>query len=613
MRPTLPFASLCVPLLLLTASLRAQDPEKAPAEAKAAETKTPDAKVEAPAKDRIPFLRPQGSYADLAEMGFSTLDLLGGGGSPPKPFFRFLDAVREMAKVPETTVLLDLSGDASFNQPQLRELERALAEVRAAGKQITCYVENASTATFQLAAQCDRIVMADMGALDLRSPAMAVMHMKDALDLLGIQVEVTRVGAFKGAVEPYMLPTMSDHLRAHYEAMLGSINDDIVRAIGQGRKLAPAAVKKLQATRLFTAKEALKEGLVDQLVPWSGAERAMAVVRGNDQFELADAAPKKKGQSRDLMAIFGNLLRQKKEEEIEDPQIVVMHLAGQIVDGDKPMPGSMVSGVAVKKIDELAANELVKGVVVRINSPGGSATASEAIRQALQRLAATKPVVFSMGELAASGGYWITTIGEPILAEVGTITGSIGVFGMRFQPGALMRRLGVHTEIVRLDDGPLMDATDRPWSDAARARMQGFVDEIYDRFLANVAQSRKKTTAEVDAIAGGRVWSGQQAVENGLVDKVGGIDDAVAMVRNRANVGADVEVMHVPEPKNFADSLFASMFDAQVKAGADLSVLKAALAECGRFAEVVGVVRDALATDGMPKVYAQMPAGLRLR
>jgi protease-4 len=222
-------------------------------------------------------------------------------------------------------------------------------------------------------------------------------------------------------------------------------------------------------------------------------------------------------------------------------------------------------------------------------------------------------VVFSMGELAASGGYWITTIGEPILAEVGTITGSIGVFGMRFQPGALMRRLGVHTEIVRLDDGPLMDATDRPWSDAARARMQGFVDEIYDRFLANVAQSRKKTTAEVDAIAGGRVWSGQQAVANGLVDKVGGIDDAVAMVRSRANVDADVEVMHVPEPKNFADSLFASMFDAQVKAGADLSVLKAALAECGRFAEIVGVVRDALATDGMPKVYAQMPAGLRLR
>jgi protease-4 len=313
------------------------------------------------------------------------------------------------------------------------------------------------------------------------------------------------------------------------------------------------------------------------------------------------------------MTILGSIFRQQREEEIEDPQLVVMHLSGQIVDGDKPSPGSMVSGVAVEKLDELAANELVKGVVVRINSPGGSATASEAIRTALQRLAAKKPVVFSMGELAASGGYWITTIGAPILAEVGTITGSIGVFGMRFQPGALMRRLGVHAEIVRLDDGPLMDAIDRPWSDAARARMQSFVDEIYDRFLAHVAASRKKSREEVDAIAGGRVWSGQQAVENGLVDAIGGLDDAIARVRATASLGDDVEVLHVPEPKNFADSLFESLFEAQVRAGSDAAVLKSLLVECGHFTEVLGVVRDALATDGRPKVYAMLPAGLRVR
>jgi len=564
-------------------------------------------------KQKIPFLRPQGSYEDLAEMGFSPLGLLGGGGSPPKPFFRFVEAVDGLAKVEQTEVVFDLSGGASFNGPQLRELERALLRVRAAGKQITCYLENADSGTFELASQCDRVLMADMGALDLRSPAMSVMHMKDALDLLGIQVEVTRVGAFKGAVEPYMLPTMSDHLRAHYEAMLGSINDDVVRRIASGRKLEPAVVRELQAQRLWTAKEALAKGLVDRLVPWSGAERAIASVRGDEQFELTDAGPKKKRQSRDLMAILGSLLRQNKEEEIEEPQLVVMHLAGQIVDGDKPQPGSMVSGPSVKKIDELAANDLVKGVVVRINSPGGSATASEAIRTALARLAAKKPVVFSMGELAASGGYWITTIGQPILAEVATITGSIGVFGMRFQPGALMRRLGVHTEIVRLDDGPLMDAMDRPWSDTARARMQGFVDEIYDRFLENVAVSRHKSTAEVDAIAGGRVWSGQQAVANGLVDAIGGLDDAIARVRTAASLGDDVEVLHVPEPKNFADSLFASMFDAQVAAGGDAAVLRSLLAECARYTEVLGVVRDALVTDGMPRIYAQLPAGLRVR
>ncbi len=611
-----------LPLILSTpASLRAQETEK---EKPPAATESGDQGAEAKgdtkgeAKDeakkpRVPFLRPRGSYADLAEAGFGALDLLGGGAAPPKPFYEFLEVVEGLAKVPESDLLLDLSGDAVFNQPQLREVERALAAVRAAGKKITCYVENAAAPTFRIASQCDRIVMADMGAVDLRSPAMSVMHLKDALDLLGVQVEVTRVGEFKGAVEPYMLPAISDHLRAHYEAMLTSMNDDIVRAIATGRRMEPARVRSLQATRLFTAKEALQAGLVDQLVPWSGAQRALAVVRGSDDFELADAAPKKKAQSRDLMSIFSNLMRSKKDEEIEDPSIVVLHLAGQIVDGEKPAPGSMVSGVAVKEIDRLAANEQVKGVVVRINSPGGSATASEAIRTALQRLAAKKPVVFSMGELAASGGYWITTIGQPILAEVGTITGSIGVFGMRFQPGALMRRLGVHTDIVRLDDGPLMDAMDRPWSETARARMQGFVDEVYDRFLENVAASRKKTKSEVDAIAGGRVWSGQQAVTNGLVDSIGGLMDAVALVRTKAGAGDDVEVMHVPEPKNLADSFFSQMFEAQVAAGVDLGALRAMFAGSAALAEVAGMVHDAFVADGLPKVYARLPIGLRVR
>ena len=169
---------------------------------------------------------------------------------------------------------------------------------------------------------------------------------------------------------------------------------------------------------------------------------------------------------------------------------------------------------------------------------------------------------------------------------------------MRFQTGALMRRVGVHTDIVSLDDGPLMDATDRPWTDGARARMQGFVDDIYERFLSHVADSRHKTTQEVDAIAGGRVWSGQQAVENGLVDAIGGLGDALAMVREKAKLGEDVEVVHMPEPKNLADALFSSFFDAQVQAGVDAAALRAVLGDCGRFGEVLGVVRDALSSDG---------------
>lgn len=563
-------------------------------------------------KPRVPFLKPQGAYADLAEGGFDPMSLLTGGGAMPKPFFPFLASVEALAKVPETEVVLDLTGGAAFSLPQQRELERALQAVRASGKRITCYLENVDTGSYRLAAQCDQILMADMGSMDLRSLAMQVPHWKDALDLLGVQVEVTRVGAFKGAVEPYMLPAMSDHLRAHYEAMLRSMNDDVVRAIAAGRRLLPDAVRALQAQRLLTAKEALASGLVDRLVPWTSAKHALATLRGDEGFEMVDAGPKKKERESldlfSLMKMFGG----KKEQVIDEPVLVVLHLAGQIVDGDKPSPGSMVSGPSVAKIDELAANDEVKGVVVRVNSPGGSATASEAIRNALVRLAAKKPLVFSMGDLAASGGYWITTIGQPILAEVGTITGSIGVFGMRFQTGALMRRIGVHTDVVRLDDGALMDATDRPWTDAARTRMQAFVDEIYVRFLANVAASRKKTPEQVDAIAGGRVWSGQQALDNGLVDGIGGVADALAMVKKRAGVADDIDVTHLPEPKNFADSLLSSMFDARAL-GVDQGALQAVLARFGRCGELLGILHEALAGDGSAKVYALLPPGLRVQ
>jgi protease-4 len=601
-----------VPMFALALGAVAQDP--APVPVADAPVAAAEAKAEAPAKAQVPFLRPSGGYEDLAETGFDPASLLlGGGGVQPKPFFPFLAAVDALAKVEAGDVVLDLSGDPTFNLPQLRELERALARVRGAGKKVTCYVENASSGVFQLAVLCDRVLMADMGALDLRSPALTVTHFKDALDLLGVQVEVTRVGAFKGAVEPFTLSAMSDHLRAHYVAMLTAINDDVVRRIATGRKLAPETVRALQAQRFFGAKEALANGLVDQLVPWTGAKRALAAARGDDAFELVDAAPKKKAQSRDLMTLLSSMFRAKKDEDIEDPVVVVLHLAGAIVDGDKPNAGSMVSGPVVAKVDELASNENVKGVVVRVNSPGGSATASEAIRQALQRLAAAKPVVFSMGDVAASGGYWITTIGQPILAEAGTITGSIGVFGMRFQTGALMRRLGVQSELVRLDDGPLMDAMDRPWSEHARGRMQAFVDAIYDRFLEHVATSRQRTKAQVDAVAGGRVWSGQQAVEHGLVDAVGGLDDALAMVKKRAGVADEVEVSHVPEPKNFADSLFSSLFDAHVAAGGDAALLRAVLARSAGLAEIGGLLREALTGTGAPKVWALLPPGLRVR
>lgn len=560
---------------------------------------------------KVVLLRPSGSYADLSETIFSPLALLTGGGGSTKPFYTFLESVEVLAKAEGAVLFFDLSGDFAFNLPQLAELERAIGKVRSAGKKIVCYLENADSGCLQIAALCDRVLMADLGACDFRSASMNVMHYKDALDLLGVQMEMTRVGDFKGAVEPFVLAEMSQHLRQHYEAMLQSMNDDVVRRVAAGRKLTKEKVRELQKKRLLRASEAKEAGLVDALVPWEGGKRALQKELSLADLELVDGQPKKKQKKGDLLSMFTGLLSARREvDESEGEELVVFHLSGSIADGESG--AGIVSGPAVKAIDALAANQDVKGVVVRINSPGGSATASEAIRRALERLAAQKPVVISMGELAASGGYWVTCIGRPIIVESGTITGSIGVFSTRMQVGALMRRIGVHSEIVALDEGPLMDAMDRPWTEAARSTMQGIVDDIYDRFIGLVATSRHMAPETVRGIAGGRVWSGTQAKDLGLCDAIGGLNEALVMVRKEAKVADDIEVRHAPKARDLASSLAETLFDAKVTSLLDpkLQLLRASL---GRLAGLRFLLDGYISGTAGAKVYALVSSDISVR
>ena len=439
------------------------------------------------------------------------------------------------------------------------------------------------------------------------------MYLKDAMNLLGVQAEMTRVGEFKGAVEPYVLSEMSRPLRDHYLAMLETMNADIVRRVAKGRGLSAEAVREIQTKRMFSAKAAKEAGLVDELVPWQGAEAAMRVELGDDAVEFKSTGEKKKRRNVDLFSAVRQMFnRRDRDEEIEDPELVVLHLSGGIVDGTSAQPGSIVSGSAVEAIDKLADNEYVKGVVVRINSPGGSATASEAVRLALEGLAKKKPVVFSMGNVAASGGYWITAIGRPILAEAGTITGSIGVFSLRLQVGALMRRIGLQNQLVALDEGAAMSSMDRPWSPAARERVQSFVDDIYDRFIAIVAESRNMPGESVRQLAGGRVWSGTQALEIGLIDALGGVDDALAIVRKEADVDEDVEVSHYPNPQDFASSIMGQLFDAKVLL-AEEPKLAMLLRRAGTVDVLWTALQDMLAGKSPMSVYAMLPADLVIR
>jgi len=596
-------AALHAPVLSQETAEEATSPTSAPAVAVAEEAKAPPT---------VALVRPSGQYADLAEQGADlTALLLGGGGGKVHAFYDFVAKIAALREAPGEHVLFDLSRPFGLNTAQLAEVERAIAEVRAAGKHTWAYVEGADLGTYQVAAACDRILIADLGVIDLPAPAMAVTFLKDAFDVLGIHMDVIRCGDFKGAVEPFLYSQMSDHLRAHYTAMLESINNSIVERIARGRKMSATQVRTLQAQRMFTAEQAVECGLADEIVPWRGAEHAFEAATHRSEVAFDDVlSGKKERKSVNLMAMLSQMFNPKKAAEIEEPTLVVLHLSGDIVDGAQPTPGSIVSGPTVAAIDALKQQENVKGVVVRINSPGGSATASEAILLALRDLAAAKPVVVSMGRVAGSGGYYITCFGRPILAEAATITGSIGVFGAKPSLGALMRRIGVHQDMVALDASAGMMSIDRPWTDAEKQRMQGFVDKVYDVFVGHVARSRGMTTGEVLAIAGGRVYSGLQAVENGLVDRIGGLEDAIAMVAKEADLGEDVTVQHVPQPRDFFETIAQQMFDVSVWFQDARQRVIARRLDLG---PALRIVLDGLQGERPTLVWAMVPDALTLR
>ncbi len=491
-----------------------------------------------------------GAYVDRpVGPSLDPMSLLTGGGVKQKSFFKLCEALERLGKDEEVQhILFDLSSPAiGMGSANVAEFSRHMAELRKTGKRTYAWLENAGPGHYAIAAECDEVIMADFATFDFPSRAMSSMHYKDALDLLGIRASVARVGDFKGAVEPYTNSTMSSHLRSHYLRMLTSLNDTMVAQVAKRRGLTHEAVRAAQKRRVFTASMAHEHGLVDRLAPY-GAMRTTIEARCGEAVSWRE---KVEGPQRQpsFFELWAKMMSGATEEPISDAAIAVLHLSGTIIDGNKAAAGSMVSGPTVEAIDRLTNDARIKGVVIRIDSPGGSATASEAIRRALMQLVEAKPAVVSMGGVAASGGYWISCLDRPVYAEASTVTGSIGVFAMKLSFGPLMKRIGVHVENICLDESAAAMGIDREWSPDDIGMIESMIVETYDRFLALVSKSRGLTVEEVDAVGGGRVWSGAQAKALGLVDHLGGVDVALAALSGQIEE-MDCQVIHRPKPSS---------------------------------------------------------------
>ncbi len=422
----------------------------------------------------------------------------------------------------------------------LERLHRALKEFKKSGKWIAAYgYEGINQADYYLASVADSIYLNPVGAVDLHGMASMTPYMKKALDKLGVEMQVIRVGSFKSAVEPYMLEDMSDANRLQQEHYLGVLWDEIRNSIAADRKLAPEALNSLCDSLIMTfdAKRLVTEKLVDKLVYRTEMDN---ILKARTQVK----------EDEELNFVSPDDLADDLEAPVSGDHIAVVYAVGEI-DGS-PSMGSTEEGINTKDLSE-AINELmkddnVKGMVLRVNSPGGSAFGSEQLWKAIEDFkAAGKPVAVSMGDYAASGGYYISCGAGRIFAERTTITGSIGIFGMIPCASELIEnKLGVHMASVKTNENADMSPLYKKLTPSQTAALQNMINEGYELFTTRCANGRHVTQDSIKQIAEGRVWDGVTAKQIGLVDEFGGIEEAVAWVAKQAKLGEDYKTQNYP-------------------------------------------------------------------
>jgi protease IV len=466
-----------------------------------------------------------------------------------RAFLERVLALRAMAFDPALAgVWLEIA-DLELGPGRIEELRDVVAELRRHGKRVVAALTSPSMRDVYLAAACDRIVIHPAGTLTFSGVAQSATFFKGAMDRLGVRVDLVRIAEFKGAMEPFVFEQQSEPVRRNRNDLIADVFGRMTQQIAAGRgwdatRRAPAYLASLLAKAELTPEEALRAGLVDAVLDTYGREAFLHDWFGHDvAVRDADDSPVRPARW-------------------WRPRVAVVLVDGAIDDGDsRQLPGGM-GGLAgedtiVDALDRCRRDGSIRAVVLRINSPGGSAYASDVIARAVAKLrAAGKPVVASMGDVAASGGYYVAAPSSEIMAEPSTITGSIGIYGFKIDVSGLLGKLGLNTEVYRRGEHADELAPYRPWTDEERRIATGQLQHLYQLFLKTVADGRGArglaTPERVNEIGRGHVWSGAEGQRLGLVDGFGGftaaVDRAADLAGLRRLTGEDPELVVLPRP-----------------------------------------------------------------
>lgn len=450
------------------------------------------------------------------------------------------------------------------------EIRDALLEFRSKGKFVYCYGEVFSQKAYYLASAADEVHLNPSGMLDFRGISSQRLFFKRALEKLEIEPQVIRHGKFKSAVEPFIREDMSEANRAQTQQFIGTMWDHLVQGISASRAVSSDELNRLASTLSVTLPEkALNASMIDRI---SFRDEVIDMIKMEMEVEEDD----------DLEMIklrkYARVDLEKGEEDVDSElerkknQIAVVYASGDIVSG-KSGDNTMGSKTIAKAIKSARENEKVKAIVLRINSPGGSALASDVIWREVMLTKGTKPVIVSMGDLAASGGYYIACGADTIVAGENTITGSIGVFGViPNMQGLFENKLGITSDTVNTNKYADMGSGVRPLSDHETVVITEMIEKIYDDFISKVAEGRGMSKEDVDEIGQGRVWSGTDALRLGLVDELGGLDRAIELAAESAHL-ENYSIKELPKQDSF-ELIFGNFAD-----NMEVNVLKSALGD----------------------------------
>jgi protease-4 len=488
--------------------------------------------------------------------GDSYLDLQVGGELPEAPssdfgsFFErrptslrtYVESLDRAARDPKVKAVVLEAGlltDAGWGKVQ--ELRAAVMRFRKSGKPVYGYLEFCSNKEYYLATACTKIYALPTAILQVSGLAAEVTFFRKSLDKLGVQAQFEGVGKYKNAPNTFTESSFTGPHREQMKALIDSLFSQYVDAIAKGRGKTPEEVRGLIDRGPYDGPEALRAGLVDGLM-----------------YE-DEMAPRLKGASRLTPAKYlrsagGSFFDRR-------PKVALVYAIGDIMPGESEAGsfGEFAGSQTISRALRSARTDAdIKAIVFRIDSPGGFGPAADVIRREVQLARKVKPVVVSMGDLAASGGYYVTIGSTAIVAQPGTITGSIGVFSGKFSMRGLYDKLGVTREVLKRGAHADIFSSYRAWTDEERAKIRSQNVAFYEDFVHKVAGGRGKSFDEIDAIAQGRVWTGADALGKGLVDRLGGIEDAIALAKESAKIarGQDVALVVLPERKSFFDLIW---------------------------------------------------------